>query len=69
VAIMRFGHHSFLREALIRESEAESLLRHRRRGPRRTGAKRKVRRAAAQPTFASYVLLFAILLALAIWLG
>jgi hypothetical protein len=28
-----------------------------------------VRRAAAQPTFASYVLLFAILLALAIWLG
>lgn len=66
---MRFGHHrSFLREAIIREQEAESLVRHRRR-PRRARTRRKMRRVAAQPTTASYTILFCILLALARWFG
>jgi hypothetical protein len=65
---MKFGHGRFLREALIREQEAESLLRHRRR-PRRTRTGRKLRRAVAQPTAASYVVLAVILIALAFWIA
>ncbi|MGO8916053.1 MAG: hypothetical protein ACLQJR_09110 [Stellaceae bacterium] len=50
--------HRQIRELVIRESEVEYLARHRRRS--RHGRRRP------QPTMASYVLLFVILLALAL---
>ena len=60
---MRFGHHSFLREAIIREQEAEWLLRrHRRR--RTVGRRREQARSRPTPTLGGYVLLFAIILGL-----